>query len=81
MNDEPGFVAVLLSDQDPQADRTIPLPKPHAFPPMRVQLPGDLGGAATYDVFELIDSSEWPEQAVYRYTATVPRTTLIGEEA
>ncbi|WP_374008508.1 hypothetical protein [Leifsonia sp. LS-T14] len=69
------FLAVLLDDQQTGRDWVIALPACEDFPPLRIHLPTDFEGAAAYDVYELIDQDEWPEQAVYLHRSIIPRTT------
>jgi hypothetical protein len=45
-------------------------------PPFELRLPSHIGGAAVVDVFDLADSSEWPELVRYRFTECVP--VVIG---
>lgn len=75
MTDSLAFIAVLLHDENPDRDRAIHMPHAADEPPMRLRLPTEFEGAAAFDVYELADASQWPEQAVFRHVATVPRTT------
>jgi hypothetical protein len=45
-------------------------------PPSELRLPSDIGGAAVMDVFDLCDSSLWPELIRYRFSECVP--VVIG---
>lgn len=45
-------------------------------PPFELRLPSDIGGAAVMDVFDLCDSTLWPEIVRYRFSECVP--VVIG---
>ena len=45
-------------------------------PPFELRLPSHIGGAAVVDVFDLCDSTLWPELIRYRFTECVP--AVIG---
>jgi len=45
-------------------------------PPFELRLPSHIGGAAVVDVFDLCDSTLWPELIRYRFTECVP--VVIG---
>ncbi|WP_285114469.1 hypothetical protein [Leifsonia sp. fls2-241-R2A-40a] len=45
-------------------------------PPFELRLPSHIGGAAVMDVFDLADSSLWPELIRYRFSECVP--VVIG---
>ena len=45
-------------------------------PPFERRLPSHIGGAAVVDVFDLCDSTLWPELIRYRFTECVP--VVIG---
>ncbi|MGH1527039.1 hypothetical protein ACRAWC_25355 [Leifsonia sp. L25] len=45
-------------------------------PPFELRLPSDIGGAAVMDVFDLCDSTLWPELIRYRFSECVP--VVIG---
>lgn len=74
MNTPVVFLAVLLHD-DPTRDYVIEVPSFGSDPPNRLRLPTSFAGAAAFDVYELVDPSEWPNEAVFRHVELVPRTT------
>jgi hypothetical protein len=41
-------------------------------PPFELRVPSHIGGAAVVDVFDLCDSSLWPEIIHYRFSECVP---------
>ncbi len=41
-------------------------------PPFELRLTSDIGGAAVVDVFDLVDSSEWPVLLRYAFAECVP---------
>jgi len=45
-------------------------------PPFELRLPSHIGGAAVVDVFDLCDSSLWPDIIHYRFSECVP--VVIG---
>lgn len=45
-------------------------------PPFELRLPSHIGGAAVIDVFDLCDSTLWPEIIHYRFSECVP--VVIG---
>ncbi|MFF9563922.1 hypothetical protein ACF1AJ_11280 [Leifsonia sp. NPDC014704] len=72
MTDSPTFVVVLLHE-DRGRDRALQLPPPGSgTPPVRVRVATTFAGAAAWDVYELVDGGEWPEQAVYHHVAIEP---------
>lgn len=73
-SDQPIFRAVLYRD-DEATPRELALPSDVDVPPSRIRIPSEFAGASAFDVFELIDDRDWPGQATYRLTSTVPRST------
>ncbi|MFP3380252.1 hypothetical protein SB767_28440, partial [Bacillus sp. SIMBA_069] len=67
--------AVLLHANDTSRDTVVLLENHAPAPPTRLRLPGEFAGAAVFDVYELADDDEWPEQAVYWHVEIIPRTT------
>ena len=45
-------------------------------PPFELRVPSHIGGAAVVDVFDLVDSSEWPVLLRYAFAECVP--AVIG---
>lgn len=45
-------------------------------PPFELRVPSHIGGAAVVDVFDLVDSSEWPVLLRYAFSECVP--AVIG---
>ena len=45
-------------------------------PPFELRLPSHIGGAAVVDVFDLCDSTLWPDIIHYRFSECVP--VVIG---
>jgi hypothetical protein len=41
-------------------------------PPFELRVPSHIGGAAVVDVFDLVDSSEWPVLLRYAFAECVP---------
>ncbi|MFK3672346.1 hypothetical protein ACI2IX_19440 [Leifsonia aquatica] len=74
MTAQPVFRAVLRHDEDAR-DRAVLLPTAGARPPVTLRVPTVYAGAAAFDVYELVDDTDWPEQALFRHAGLVPRTT------
>ncbi|MFJ3395300.1 hypothetical protein [Leifsonia aquatica] len=74
MTARPVFRAVLLHDEDAR-DRAVLLPAAADRPPALLRVPTVYAGAAAFDVYELVDDTDWPEQALFRHAGTIPRTT------
>jgi hypothetical protein len=60
---------------DGRLPRTLTLPTEVDVPPNRIRVPADFAGASAFEVFELVDDRAWPEEATYRLTSTIPRST------
>jgi hypothetical protein len=73
-SDQPTFRAVLFRD-DEATPRELTLPSDVDVPPSRIRIPSEFAGASAFDVFELVDDRAWPDEATYRLTSTVPRST------
>lgn len=71
----PMFRAVLLHAHDPSRDTVLLLDNHGPVAPTRIRVPGEFAGAAVFDIYELSDDEEWPDQAVYWHAAIIPRTT------
>lgn len=74
MNDSPMFVAVLLHDRKQDQDRVVELPRLEQVPPSEVRMPTNFEGAAAWDVYKLVGTQEWPDQAVYQHVSVDPST-------
>ena len=68
------FRAVLLRG-DTEPPRVIALPTEADAPPNRIRVPSDFAGASAFEVYELADDRAWPEEATYRMTSSIPRST------
>ncbi|MFJ3395216.1 hypothetical protein [Leifsonia aquatica] len=55
-----------LHDEDAR-DRTIFAPAVGVRPPARLRVPTVYAGAAAFVVYELVDDTDWPEQALFRH--------------
>lgn len=53
----------------------ITTPSLSAAPPARIRVPSNLAGAAVVDVYTFSGVRGSPPEAVYTYSATLPRTT------
>ncbi|MEN0083179.1 MAG: hypothetical protein AAGC66_00290 [Leifsonia sp.] len=75
MNDQNQFVAVLLyPDSSAGDDRVVLMPRLQPAPPTHLEVITDYAGVAAFDVFELVDDSEWPSQVVFEFRETIPQT-------
>ncbi|GIT81864.1 hypothetical protein LLS1_35330 [Leifsonia sp. LS1] len=73
MTAAPVFRAILLHDEEAR-DRAVLVPAA-TIPPARLRIPTVYAGAAACDVYELVDDTDWPEQAMFRHAGVNPRTT------
>jgi len=46
-----------------------------------LRIPAVYAGAATFDVYQLLDDTDWPEQDLLRHKSMIPRTTTDQTEA
>jgi hypothetical protein len=69
------FIAVLLHLGESSRDRAVYVPLMQATPPEVLEVITEFDGLAAFDVYELVDHSEWPAQAVFWYKETVPQTS------
>ena len=75
MKEMPAFRVVLLHADEPARDTVLILENPAPTAPTRVRVPRSFAGAAAFDVYELSDDHDWPNEAIYWHSAIVPRTT------
>ncbi|MFJ3395364.1 hypothetical protein [Leifsonia aquatica] len=73
------FRAVLLHDEDAR-DYSLLVELLDDAAPERLRIPTVYAGAAAFDVYELVDDSDWPEQALFRHTGMIPRTTTDQDD-
>jgi hypothetical protein len=81
MNAMPAFRAILLHADEPSRDTVLLVENHQPFAPTRIRVPGEFAGAAAYDVYELGDDQDWPDEAVYWLAEIVPRTTAEAASA
>lgn len=70
------FIAVLLHDESTR-DRAVFVPLLQLRPPARFEVLTEYGGAAALDVYECVDTENWPDLVVLQHRGTVPCT--VGE--
>jgi hypothetical protein len=75
MNAMPAFRAILLHADEPSRDTVLLFENHPPFAPTRVRVPEDFAGAAAFDVYELADDQDWPDEAVYWHAGIIPQTT------
>lgn len=76
MEEEGAFWAVLSHPPERCCeDRALLLPAGD-HPPPRLRLPTVWITVDAFDVYTLVDRSQWPESAAFAYAGTIPRTVI-----